>query len=82
MMVAGADLICEYVADLEGHPGCAEVDVTTGENLIGDRTPDIVMKRFNKGYGASYHNSTPSGDVPVVIINGIDGMFQTRGSVK
>lgn len=44
--------------------------MTTGENLIDDKTPDIVMKRFKKGYGASYHNSVPSGDVPVAIIDG------------
>ena len=40
MMVAGADMLCEYVAEKEGHPGYAVVDVTTGDKLVDDRTPD------------------------------------------
>lgn len=66
MMVAGANLLCQYVAEKEGHPDFAVVDVTTGNNLIGGRTPDIVMTRFKQGYGASYHNMTPDGAAPAV----------------
>jgi len=67
MMVAGADLLCEYAAKAEGHPDCAIVDVTTGEEYIDGRTPDIVMTRFRQGYGASYHNMAPStGSAPTV----------------
>ena len=35
MMVAGANLLCQYVAGKEGHPDYAVVDVTTGDHLIG-----------------------------------------------
>ena len=34
MMVAGANMLCQYVAEKEGHPEYALVDVTTGDNLI------------------------------------------------
>ena len=64
MMVAGADLLCEYVARAEGHPDCAVVDVTLGNKLLDGREPDIVMTRFKKGYGASYKNTTPDGLAP------------------
>ena len=67
MMVAGADLICQYVAEKEGHPDCALVDITTGNNLIDGKTPDVVMNRFEKGYGASYHNTTSDGRPPIVL---------------
>lgn len=66
MMVAGADRLCQYAAEKEGHPEYALVDVTTGENHIDGKIPDIVMTRFDKGYGASYHNSTPDGLPPVI----------------
>ena len=66
MMVAGANLLCEYVAEKEGHPEYAEVDVTINENLLDGKTPDIVMTRFRKGYGASYHNTLPDGLAPKV----------------
>ena len=66
MMVAGADRLCQYAAEKEGHPEYALVDVTTGENYIDGKIPDIVMTRFDKGYGASYHNSTPDGLPPVI----------------
>jgi len=70
MMVAGADRLCQYGAEKEGHPDCALVDVTTGNNYIDGRTPDVIMTRTDKGYGATYSNSTPSGVPPVVLKNG------------
>lgn len=70
MMVAGANTLCEYVAEKEGHPECAIVDVTTGDNLIDGKAPNIVMTRFKKGYGATYHNTMPDGQPPFVIRNG------------
>ena len=70
MMVAGANLLCEYVAEKEGHTDCAIVDVTTGENYIEGETPDVIMTRFEKGYGATYRNATPDGLPPSVRHNG------------
>ena len=70
MMVAGANTLCEYVAEKEGHPECAIVDVTTGDNLIDGKAPNIVMTRLKKGYGATYHNTMPDGQPPFVIRNG------------
>lgn len=67
MMVAGADLICQYMAEKDGHPDYALVDITTGDNLIEGKVPDVVMNRFETGYGASYHNTTPDGLPPVVL---------------
>lgn len=66
MMVAGANMLCEYVAEKEGHPNKAVVDVTTGDNHIDGKTPDIVMTRFKKGYGATYHNKMQDGLPPFV----------------
>ena len=70
MMVAGANMLCEYAAEKEGHRDYALVDVTTGDNLIDGKAPDIIMTRFKKGYGASYHNQTPDGEPPKVQVNG------------
>ena len=70
MMVAGANMLCQYVAEHEGHPGYALVDVTTGDNLIDGKAPDIVMERFKTGYGASYHNQMSDGLPPSVQENG------------
>ena len=70
MMVAGANLLCEYVAEKEGHTDCAIADVTTGENYIEGETPDVIMTRFEKGYGATYRNATPDGLPPSVRHNG------------
>ena len=70
MMVAGANMLCEFAAEKEGHPDYAVVDVTIGDNLIDGRVPDIVMTRFKKGYGATYHNMMPDGLPPFVIRNG------------
>lgn len=72
MMVAGADMLCEYIAEKEGHPNCAIVDVTTGDNLIDGKIPDIVMTRVKKGYGATYYNTMPNGQPPFVTHNGRD----------
>ena len=66
MMVAGANHLCRYAAEKEGHPDFALVDVTIGDALIDGKTPDIVMTRFDKGYGASYHNTTPDGLPPLI----------------
>ena len=66
MMVAGANMLCEYVAGKQGHPDCAIVDVTTGDNLIDAKTSDITMTRIKKGYGATYHNKMADGLPPFV----------------
>lgn len=70
MMVAGADQLCDYVAEKEGHPGRAVVDVTLDDKLLDERQPDITMDRIKKGYGATYKNSLPSGKAPVVLWRG------------
>ncbi len=70
LMVAGADLLCEYVAKKEGHPDYAVVDVTTGGTRIDGKEPDVIMTRFKKGYGAHYHVADGSGEIPVVNHNG------------
>lgn len=67
MMVTGADKLCQYAAEHEGHPTYAEVDVTTGDNLIDGKQPDIMMTRFKVGYGASYHNATADGNPPILV---------------
>ena len=70
MMVAGADLLCAYVAKKEGHPNRAVVDVTINDYHLDGRVPDITMERFNKGYGADYRNYLPSREHPRVFTNG------------
>lgn len=70
MMVAGADKLCQYAAEREGHPLCALVDVTTDDKRIDNREPDIEMTRVKKGYGATYHNRLPDGLPPFVQENG------------
>lgn len=72
MMVAGANLLCQWAAEREGHPDCALVDVTTGDNLRGGKEPDIVMTRYKKGYGAYYHSMASDGNPPVVVSEGRD----------
>ena len=72
MMVAGADMLCAYVAEKEGHPARAVVDVTVNDNLLNGRVPDIQMERVQKGYGATYRNQLPSGRHPVISVNGRD----------
>ena len=66
MMVAGADRLCAYVAQMEGHPRKAVVDVTLDENRIEGKEPVVTMDRYEKGYGASYHCLDKDGRVPVV----------------
>lgn len=66
MMVAGANLLCEYVAVREGHPGLAVIDVTLDDNRLDGRQPDIIMTRISQGYGATYTNALPSGEAPRV----------------
>ena len=72
MMVAGADMLCAYMAEKEDHPTRAIVDVTINDNLLDDREPDIVMERFRKGYGADYKIYLPSREHPTVFYNGRD----------
>ena len=66
MMVAGADMLCEYVAEKEGHPDCAVVDVTTGDKLIDGKIPDITMIRLKKSYGATYQIKMADGLAPFI----------------
>ena len=70
MMVAGADLLCEYVARKEGHPGCALVDVTLGDNKLDGKDPEIIMTRYEMGYGAHYDVTDSLGKAPIVDIEG------------
>ena len=63
-------MLCEYVAELEGHPEYAIVDVTIGNNLIEGKAPDIIMSRIKKGYGATYENKGIDGLPPCVNRNG------------
>lgn len=72
MMVAGADQLCAFVAEKEGHPTRAVVDVTINGHLLNGREPDIRMERTKKGYGATYRNYLPSGLHPIVSLNGRD----------
>ena len=67
MMVAGANLLCEYVAGIEHHPRHAVVDVTLDDNRLDGKEPDIVMERTDMGYGATYKNTlTSTGNPPVL----------------
>lgn len=77
MMVAGADMLCEYVAGKEGHPWLAEVDVTTNDHLIDGKAPDIVMTRYKTDYGASYHNAMPDGQIPSISRDGMSVLIPT-----
>ena len=72
MMVAGADQLCAFVAEKEGHPTRAVVDITINGHLLNGREPDIRMERTKKGYGATYRNYLPSGLHPIVSLNGRD----------
>ena len=54
MMVAGADLLCEYVSEVHRSPGHCEVRVTVKDNRLDGRAPDICLRRTEKGYGATY----------------------------
>lgn len=70
MMVAGADKLCDFVANMQGRTNKAVVNVTLNENHLENEEPDIVMERFSKGYGAHYLNYTKEGTAPMVNENG------------
>lgn len=70
MMVAGADRLCAYVAQMEGHPKKAVVDVTLDDKRIEGREPVITMDRYEMGYGASYRCNDANGVTPVVELDG------------
>ena len=74
MMVAGADRLCDYIAQMEGNPRRAVVDVTINDNQIDGREPVITMDRFEMGYGASYHCHDTNGVTPVVDLE--DRLFE------
>ena len=70
MMVAGADLLCAYIAQKEGHPGKAVVDVTVNDHRIKGKEPVVTMERYKKGYGANYRCQDAVGRTPVVELDG------------
>ena len=72
MMVAGADRLCAYVANLQGRNDKAVVDVTLNEGRLEGKEPDLVMERVKKGYGAHYINYTKDDRAPQVSVNGCD----------
>lgn len=71
MMVAGADILCSYVAHLQRRTNKAVVDVTLDDKRMNGKEPDLVMERYKKGYGAYYNNRTRSGNAPVAELNGL-----------
>lgn len=77
MMVAGADLLCAYVAHLQGRRDKAVVDVTLNEKHLEGKDPDLVLERVKKGYGAHYVNSTKDGSAPSVQVNGLERVADT-----
>ena len=70
MMVAGADQLCAYVANLQGRNDKAVVDVTLNEGRLEGKEPDLVMERVKKGYGAHYINYTKKDKAPKVKVDG------------
>ena len=72
MMVAGADLLCAYVAQKQGRTDRAVVDVTLNDKRLDGKEPDIVMKRFMADYGAHYNNYTKEHIVPSVRVGGTE----------
>ena len=70
MMVAGADQLCAYVANLQGRNDKAVVDVTLNERRLEGKEPDLVMERVKKGYGAHYINYTKEDKAPKVKVDG------------
>jgi len=77
MMVAGADMLCEYVAHMQGRTDKAVVDVTLNEKHLGNKEPDLVLKRYKKGYGAHYYNYTDEGTSPSIYENGKEKEINT-----
>ena len=72
MMVAGANHLCAYVAQMEGHPRKAVVDVTLDDNRIEGREAVITMDRTQMEYGATYSCHDADGLTPVVEWEGRD----------
>ena len=70
MMVAGADKLCAYVANLQGRTDKAVVDVTLNDKHLEGKEPDLVLERTKRGYGANYLNFTDKGIAPRVKVNG------------
>lgn len=70
MMVEGADRLCAYFADKEGHPEYAEVDVTVNDNLRDGEMPEVVMERYRVDYGAYYNNKKQNNLPPYLVRNG------------
>ncbi len=77
MMVAGADMLCAYVAKIQGRTDKAVVDVTLNDKHLEDREPDLVMERYRKGYGANYYNYTNEGVAPIIYENGRERVIDT-----
>ena len=72
MMVAGADLLCEYVARLQGRRDRAVVDVSLNDKRLDGKEPVLVMERFKKSYGAHYLNYTKEDRAPRVVVDGVE----------
>ena len=70
MMVAGADRLCALIAQMEGHPSKAIVDVTINDCRIEGKEPVITMERYKKGYGAHYNCYDANGLTPIVELEG------------
>ena len=77
MMVAGADMLCAYVARLQGRTDKAVVDVTLNDKHLENRDPDLVLERVKKGYGAHYLNYTKEGVAPRIEANGRERTIDT-----
>ena len=72
-MDRGSDLLCEYVAEKEGHPDYAIIDATISDNLIAERAPDISLTLSfpqKDDDGAIYYCKTIDGTPPVVVRDG------------
>ena len=66
-MARGSDLLCEYLAEKEGHPDYAIIDVTFYDNLIAERVPDIVLTLLGKDDdGYVYHSLISDGTPPII----------------
>ena len=70
MMVQGADMLCEYIAEKEGYSDHAEVDVTLNDNHPDGKVPDVTMTRYRMDYGAHYKNTKENGLPPYLVRGG------------
>lgn len=77
MMVAGADMLCAYVARLQGRTNKAVVDVTLNDKHLENMDPDLVLERVKKGYGAHYLNYTKEGVAPTIEASGRERTIDT-----